>query len=66
MRSRVGRSGQRPAQLDDTDAAYVELEQRFNKQGIAELRDALAVIKGWNLSKLSRRDQIREVPSPVF
>jgi AhpD family alkylhydroperoxidase len=48
----------------DTDAAYAELRQHFNPTEIAELSNAVAAIKeGWNLLKLSRRNQIPEVPA---
>ena len=53
-------------QRDDTDAAFVELEQHFNQTEIAELTYAVSTIKGWNMINLSLRNQIPEVPAPGF
>jgi AhpD family alkylhydroperoxidase len=51
---------------DDTDAAYVRLQQHFNDTEVAELTYAVAAIKGWNLINLSLRNQIPQVPAPGF
>ena len=51
---------------DNTDAAFVELEQHFSHEEIAELSYVIAAIKGWNAINLSLRNQIPEVPPPGF